>query len=69
MIIFEDVSKIYQIGESVVKALDHASMRIREGEFVSIVGPSGSGKSTMMNLIGCLDVADSGSYRLDGQEI
>lgn len=69
MIVFEDVSKIYRIGENEVRALDHANMRIREGEFVSIVGPSGSGKSTMMNLIGCLDVADSGTYRLDGQEI
>ncbi len=50
-------------------ALDHASMEIRDGEFVSIIGPSGSGKSTMMNIIGCLDSADSGRYFLDGQEI
>lgn len=69
MIILEDVSKIYQIGESEVRALDHASMHIKEGEFVSIIGPSGSGKSTMMNIIGCLDTADSGQYRLDGQPI
>lgn len=69
MIVFEEVSKIYRIGENEVRALDHANMRIREGEFVSIVGPSGSGKSTMMNLIGCLDIADGGTYRLDGQEI
>ncbi len=69
MIVFENVSKIYHIGENEVRALDRASMRIREGEFVSIVGPSGSGKSTMMNLIGCLDVADHGTYRLEGQTI
>lgn len=69
MIVFEDVSKIYHIGQNEVRALDHASMRIKEGEFVSIVGPSGSGKSTMMNIIGCLDTADSGIYRLDGLEI
>ena len=69
MIILEDVSKVYEIGGCEVRALDHASMHIREGEFVSIIGPSGSGKSTMMNIIGCLDTADSGQYRLDGQPI
>ena len=69
MIVFDDVSKIYQVGDSEVRALDHVSMRIREGEFVAIVGPSGSGKSTMMNIIGCLDTADSGTYLLDGQAI
>ena len=69
MIVFNDVSKVYHIGEAEVYALDHANMRIREGEFVSIIGPSGSGKSTMMNIIGCLDMADSGQYLLDGQPI
>ena len=69
MIILENVSKIYQIGGCEVRALDHASMHIKEGEFVSIIGPSGSGKSTMMNIIGCLDTADSGQYCLDGQPI
>lgn len=69
MIVFEDVSKIYRIGENEIRALDRANIKIQEGEFVSIVGPSGSGKSTLMNLIGCLDVADSGTYRLDGQKI
>ena len=69
MIVLDDVSKVYQIGDSTVHALDHASMRINDGEFVSIIGPSGSGKSTMMNIIGCLDLADSGHYLLDGQDI
>jgi len=69
MIKFNDVSKIYQIGDEEVRALDHANMRISQGEFVSIVGPSGSGKSTMMNIIGCLDMADTGEYILDGQSI
>ncbi|MCI1722597.1 MAG: ABC transporter ATP-binding protein [Lachnospiraceae bacterium] len=69
MIIFRDVSKIYQIGDTEVRALDHANMHIRKGEFVSVIGPSGSGKSTLMNIIGCLDLADEGEYLLDGQEI
>jgi len=69
MIIFDDVSKIYQIGDEEVYALNHASMHIDNGEFVSIVGPSGSGKSTLMNIIGCLDTADEGTYSLDGQPI
>lgn len=69
MIRFHDVSKVYQIGGEEVRALDHANMNIRQGEFVSIIGPSGSGKSTLMNIIGCLDVAGEGEYILDGQSI
>ena len=65
MIILKNVSKIYQMGETEVRALDNANLHIEEGEFVSIIGPSGSGKSTMMNIIGCLDVADEGEYQLD----
>ncbi|GAA6408787.1 ABC transporter ATP-binding protein [Blautia hominis] len=66
MIQLKDVSKIYRMGTSEVRALDHASMEVEKGEFVSIVGPSGSGKSTVMNIIGCLDTADEGEYILDG---
>jgi len=69
MIIFRDVSRIYRMGDTELRALDHANMHIREGEFVSIIGPSGSGKSTLMNIVGCLDLADEGEYYLDGQEI
>ena len=69
MIQLKEVSKIYTIGDECVYALDHASMQIKEGEFVSIIGPSGSGKSTMMNIIGCLDTADEGEYILDGISI
>ena len=57
------------MGTSEVRALDHATMEIEKGEFVSIVGPSGSGKSTVMNIIGCLDTADEGAYILDGTAI
>ena len=57
------------MGDEVVKALDNANIHIRSGEFVSIIGPSGSGKSTLMNIIGCLDTADSGEYLLEGMPI
>jgi putative ABC transport system ATP-binding protein len=63
------ITKVYTVGGEEVRALDGANLTIREGEFVSIIGPSGSGKSTLMNIIGCLDVADSGEYILDGQSI
>ena len=65
MIVLRDVCKTYQVGDEIVRALDHASLTVQDGEFVSIIGPSGSGKSTMMNIIGCLDTADSGEYLLD----
>ncbi len=69
VISMREITKIYHVGGEEVRALDHATMHVREGEFVSVVGPSGSGKSTLMNIIGCLDVADSGAYVLDGQNI
>ena len=65
----KNISKLYQIGDTTVHALDNASLKIMPGEFVSIIGPSGSGKSTMMNIIGCLDSPDSGEYYLNGQSI
>lgn len=69
MIILEDVCKCYEVGDGTVYALDHANLHIKQGEFVGIIGPSGSGKSTLMNIIGCLDLASSGIYKLDGQHI
>ena len=69
MIELRDVSKIYQIGDERVHALDHANLHVYPKEFVSIIGPSGSGKSTLMNIIGCLDVADAGEYLLEGMPI
>ena len=69
MIQLKEVCKFYQVGDDRVRALDHATLHIKPREFVSIIGPSGSGKSTMMNIIGCLDIADAGEYLLDGLPI
>ncbi len=66
MIDLKDISRVYQMGSEKVYALNKACLHIEPGEFVSIIGPSGSGKSTLMNIIGCLDTADSGTYLLDG---
>ena len=63
------VSKNYEMGESVVKAVQDANLEIKQGEFVAIVGPSGSGKSTMMNLVGALDLASFGDIYLDSLDI
>jgi len=64
-----DITKIYPMGVTEVRALDGVSLRIDEGEFVSIVGQSGSGKSTMMHLLGCLDRPTAGVYRLLGETV
>lgn len=69
MIRIEDMYKIYQMGDTEVRALDGVSLHIKEHEFVAIIGPSGSGKSTLMNMIGCLDTPTSGKYWLKGQDV
>jgi len=61
--------KTYHLGGQVVRALDDVSLRIDEGEMVAIRGPSGSGKSTLMNILGCLDRPDAGSYVLAKEEV
>ena len=69
MIEIKDVTKVYQMGETEVRALDGIDISITEHEFVSIIGPSGSGKSTLMHVIGCLDIPTTGRYYLDGEEV
>ena len=69
MLELKGIKKYYKMGENTVKALDGIDLKIEDGEFVTIIGPSGSGKSTMMNIVGCLDIASSGQYFVDGVEI
>ncbi len=68
LIELEHIYKIYNEGqENEVRALNGVSLSIDRGEFVAIIGASGSGKSTLMNVLGCLDVPSSGTYRLNGK--
>lgn len=69
MISLKDIHKFYRIGEEEVRALDGVSLDICNNEFVAIIGSSGSGKSTLMNIIGCLDTSDQGTYTIDEQDV
>jgi putative ABC transport system ATP-binding protein len=69
LIQIRDLHRVYQVGESEVRALDGVDLNIAANEYVAIMGPSGSGKSTLMNILGCLDTPSSGSYRLKDKEI
>lgn len=69
MISMQNITKSYEMGTQVVHALRGIDMEINEGEFVAIMGPSGSGKSTLMNIVGCLDVPNSGTYTIDGIDV
>ena len=66
---FQDIYKIYVMGDQEVRAIDGVSFSVYEGEFLAIIGQSGSGKSTCMNIIGCLDVPTSGKYLLNGTDV
>jgi len=69
LIKLENLTRIYKIGETEVRALNRVSFNIQQGDFVAIMGPSGSGKSTLMNIIGCLDKPTDGKYFLEGEEV
>ena len=69
VIVANNLSKVYKMGNQDVCALCGVSLEIGRGEVVSIMGPSGSGKSTLMNILGCLDLPTSGEYTLDGEEV
>ena len=64
-----NICKDYPMGKTVTRVLRDVSLDVAEGEYLAIMGPSGSGKTTLMNIIGCLDVADSGEYLLDSTPI
>ena len=69
LIELKDITKSYPVGDSELKILKGIDLQIEQGDFVAIMGPSGSGKSTCMNILGCLDVPSSGSYKLDGKAV
>jgi putative ABC transport system ATP-binding protein len=69
MIEIENITKVYQMGETEVRALNGISLKIEDGEWIAITGPSGSGKSTLMAILGCLDSPTSGVYRFDGTDV
>jgi putative ABC transport system ATP-binding protein len=69
MIELHDVSRVFTIGGQEVRAMNHVSLDIKPGEYLSIMGPSGSGKSTLLNIIGLLDTPNSGTYLLDGRDV
>lgn len=65
----ENLTRVYQMGETEVRALAGVSLEVKRNEYIAIMGPSGSGKSTLMNMIGCLDTPSSGEYILNGNRV
>jgi putative ABC transport system ATP-binding protein len=69
MIELTGISRVFQVGDQAVHALREVTLTVEDGEYVSLMGPSGSGKSTLLNIVGLLDRATSGAYRLAGQDV
>lgn len=68
-LVAKNLTRVFQMGETAVTALDNVSLEVGAGEFIAITGQSGSGKSTLMNLLGCLDTPTSGEYAIDGENV
>lgn len=66
---FENVCKYYKMGQNVIAAADNLNFTVDKGEFCVVVGPSGAGKTTLLNILGGMDVCDSGKIMLDGDEV
>lgn len=69
LIEIKDMNKTFIMGDEEIKAIDNVNFKVEKGEFISIIGPSGSGKSTLMNILGLLDISDTGEYFLDGENV
>ena len=69
MLKLKEIHKSYQQGSQEFPILKGIDLHVKEGDFLAIMGPSGSGKSTLMNIIGCLDKANAGSYHIEGTDV
>lgn len=69
LIALRDICRQFQVGDETVHALDHVSLDIHAGDYISVMGPSGSGKSTLLNMLGLLDQTNAGSYCFAGREL